>query len=63
MKDHPKFGKCPTNLTELESWLLRDATKSCGGAQSVSEFYLEVVSDMTGSNVWKEYANERGIES
>ena len=62
MKKHPKFGKCPTTLPELEAWLLRDANLCCGGAQATAEFYLEVVCEMTGGNSWKEYASKQGIE-
>ena len=63
MKDHPKFGKCPTTLKEVEARLLHDVNHSCGGYLAASEFYLEVISDMNQSNAWKDYANEREIES
>ena len=58
MQPHPKFGKCPETIEELEQWLERDARICTGGARCQSEFYLEVVSAITGSDAWERYKEE-----
>ena len=62
MKAHPKFGKCPETIEELEQWLERDARTCTGGARYQSEFYLEVVSNITGSDAWKRYQDEENAK-
>jgi hypothetical protein len=58
MKDHPKYGKIPTNLKELEIWLARDVRTSCGGALYTAEFYLEIISSMIDGKEWNKYFEE-----
>lgn len=51
MEPHPR-------MEELERWLYRGATISCGGAQARAEFYLDVVSHMIGGDLARRYNEE-----